>query len=151
MTMVAEALPFEAETVFGRRTVEPGHVMHFPQGLRGLERYTSWMVLVTATPGTAWLQSLDEPALALLLVDPFEVFMGYEIDIPPTALAAVEATPADPLAVFAAVTLGGEGEAATANLRGPIVINWSARRGVQCVLEGVEWSVRQPIPAAVLA
>lgn len=150
MTLTLHTAPFEADTLFGRRHVDPAHVVHFPQGLRGLERYTSWIVIATDRPHTAWLQSLDAPELALLLVDPFEAFPGYGVDLPPAAVSTLEAFGHDALAVFAPVTLGRDDAQATANLRGPVVINMKARLGVQCVVEAPEWSVRQPVPASVL-
>jgi flagellar assembly factor FliW len=150
MTLVCDPAAFEADTLFGRRVVEPAQVLHFPQGLRGLERFRSWMLLLAERPGTAWLQSLDVPDLALLLVDPFEAFPGYTVDVPPAAVAALGAEPTDALGVFAPVTLGDDAAGATANLRGPIVINMNARRGVQCVVDAAEWSVREPVPAPIL-
>lgn len=141
----------EVETIFGRLRVRDDHVLRMDNGLLGFADGTSWVVVDSERPGTAWLQSLDHPALAFLMLDPFAAFDGYVADVPPTVLQSVRAQATDELAVFVLVTLPEQAaDSATANLRGPLVINWRTRRGAQYVVDGHAWSVREPIPASVL-
>ncbi len=59
---------------FGALQVEPEDVIDFPHGMIGLpgHRYT----LLDRNPGSGflWLHSVDEPALALPVVDPRQFF-----------------------------------------------------------------------------
>lgn len=138
-------------SVLGPLAIDPAHVVRFAQGLLGFPEHREWVVLMGDRPHLAWLQSIDEPALALLLLDPFEVFDEYAVDLPAHALRAVAADALVPVAVFAAVTIGSEAaDDATANLRGLILINWQSRRGMQCVIDDARWSVRERVPAGTL-
>jgi flagellar assembly factor FliW len=130
----------------GGLPIASAHVVDFPTGLRGFPSARSWAVLDTAQAGVHWLQSLDEPRLVLLLCDPFVMVEGYALDIPASALAALEAPAADAVQVFAIVTLPSGGGDPTANLVGPILVHWGARRGLQLVTDQGGWSVRHPVP-----
>ncbi len=135
-------------TAFGAVDVPDSHVLHFADGLRGLASYKAWVLLSGEAPNTLWLQSVDEPALALLLVDPFATFPGFALDVPDDVVEALGATQPDDVLVMAPVTLGRPGEPTTANLRGPVLINWHTHRGLQLVVDGGPWSVREAfVPA----
>lgn len=140
----------QVETAFGPLDVREEHVLRFERGLLGFAGCHEWILLGSDRANTAWLQSADHPSLALLLVDPFVAFEGFSVDVSPTALRDLRAGPTDDVAVFAPVTLGASAaDPATANLRGLVLINWGARTGVQSVIDGGPWSVREPVPAQV--
>lgn len=136
------------DTPLGGVDVPESQLLQFPDGLRGFPHCRAWVLLAGEAADTLWLQSADEPGLALLLVDPFNRYAGFALDVPDTAVQALGATQPDELLVFAPLTLGHAGERATANLRGPILINWQTRRGMQLVVDGGPWTVREPLPAA---
>jgi flagellar assembly factor FliW len=107
---------------FGTVEIQPQDVIEFPFGLIGLGglRYT----LLDRNPGTGflWLHAVDDPALALPVVSPYQFFADFRLDIAAedrerigiddlsraTLYVTVRATP-DPLDI-------------TANLRAPLVI-----------------------------
>ena len=110
----------------------------FPQGLYGFAAAREFALVPSGRPGLYWLQSTVEPALAFLLADPFAPFPDYAPEVPDAELAALGdglAPHPSHVGVFAVVTLG-EGGAATANLRAPLVLDVHARRGRQVVLPG---------------
>ena len=132
---------------FGTVEVPDEEVIEFPDGLVGLGglRYT----LLDRNPGTGflWLHCVDDAALALPVVSPFQFFADFSLEVseddrqrigltdPATArlLVTVRATP-DPLDI-------------TANLRAPLVIHGG--RGFQ-VINTVEGAPLQA-PLFVLA
>ncbi|HET7771782.1 MAG TPA: flagellar assembly protein FliW, partial [Chloroflexota bacterium] len=67
-----------------------------------------------------WLQSLDEPALAFLVVDPALVDPTYDPDLPAGDRWVI-------------ITLRQQPEASTVNLLAPVVIDPAARTGQQIV------------------
>lgn len=107
---------------FGTVQIQPQDVIEFPFGLIGLGglRYA----LIDRNPGTGflWLHAVDDPALALPVVSPYQFFPDFRLDIAAedsertgirdvtraTLFVTVRATP-DPLDI-------------TANLRAPLVI-----------------------------
>ena len=118
----------------------------FAEGLYGFPAAHDFALVESGRPGLYWLQSTVEPALAFLLADPFETFADYAPEVPDAELAALGdglAPAPEHVGVFAVVTLG-EGGAATANLRAPIVLDVHTRRGRQVVLPGERRGVAEP-------
>src|SRR4051812_26017166 len=71
-------------TRFGVVTVDPSHVMTFPQGLIGFESQPAarFALLQWGNAGAFyWLQSADDPELAFLVVDPCLFFKDYQVSI----------------------------------------------------------------------
>jgi flagellar assembly factor FliW len=132
-------------TPLGEVAVPEAQVLFFNEGLIGFSSFKQWVLLGGEAEDTVWLQSVEEPALALLLVDPFVKFEGFALDVPDAAVAALGALQSDELLVFAPVTLGGANAKSTANLRGPILINWKTHRGLQLIVDGGPWGVREEI------
>lgn len=137
--------------LFGPIDVQEQEVLEFRDGLLGFSLFRRWLLIEGKKPGTAWLQSADHGALAFMLVDPFQAFDGYTAHLGPAEIERLGAQDPSLIAVFAIVTLPSEdAPEATANLRGPVVINVSARVGAQIVASEGTWSVRQPLPATAL-
>jgi flagellar assembly factor FliW len=107
---------------FGTVEIAAEDVIEFPFGLIGLGG--SSYALIDRNPGTGflWLHAVDDPALALPVVSPYQFFSGFTLEIAPedrertgiedpssaTLYVTVRATP-NPLDI-------------TANLRAPLVI-----------------------------
>jgi flagellar assembly factor FliW len=86
-------------------------------------------------------------ALAFLLADPFPAFPDYAPDVPEAELAQLGgggAPPAECVAAYAVVTLGGGGKGASVNLRAPVLLDTRGRRGRQVVLPAERRGVAEP-------
>src|SRR4029077_16719823 len=96
--------------------------------------------------GVFWLQSIEYSTLIFLLVDPFAVVTNYSIDVAPSQMAELGAyRPAD-IGLLSVVTLPSmPGDKPTANLQGPIAINFATRAAKQLVLSETDYGVRCPI------
>lgn len=138
------------ESTFGPLDVPAEQVLCFAQGLLGFPECTEWVLLARSDAHSMWLQNIEHPELALLMIDPFVAFDGFVLDVPSTASAQLEAGHADDVLVLAPVTMARGDTPATANLRGPVLINWRNRRGVQVVVDSGPWSVRETIRAGLL-
>jgi flagellar assembly factor FliW len=128
---------------FGTVEIQQEDVIEFPLGLVGLGglRY----VLIDRNPGTGfyWLHSLDDPALALLVVDPRQFFSAFRLELAEEdrertgveqpaegeLWVTVRATP-DPLDI-------------TVNLRAPLII--SDGRGHQIINQAEEAPLQAPL------
>ncbi|HLM86668.1 MAG TPA: flagellar assembly protein FliW [Solirubrobacteraceae bacterium] len=107
---------------FGTVEIQPQDVIEFPFGLIGLGglRYA----LVDRNPGTGflWLHALDNPALALPVVDPHQFFPDFSLQIAPEDR---ERTGIEDLAgaqLYVTVRATPNPLDITANLRAPLVI-----------------------------
>jgi flagellar assembly factor FliW len=141
-----------ATDLFGVLDVPEASIVQFADGLPGFPDCREWILVDGVKRGSAWLQSLQIEALALLLVDPFPLFPGYAVELSPTELRRVGATDQSSLMVLAIVTLpASRDEAASANLQGPVVINVEAKAAAQLVLNDGVWTVRHAFSLADLA
>jgi flagellar assembly factor FliW len=109
---------------FGLLEVEQDDVIEFPLGLIGLGglRYA----LLDRNPGTGflWLHAVEDPALALPVVNPSQFFSTFSLQL--TAddqeLIGIEDTNADAAKIFVTVRAAPNPLDITANLRAPLVI-----------------------------
>jgi len=107
-----------ATRLFGRISVAPEAIISFADGLPGFAEARQFALLAAAAAGLYWLQSLDEPALAFLLVE-------LRLIGEPVALLDGEQ--------FAIVTLPATDRTATANLQAPVMVNRSTQQGRQLI------------------
>ena len=123
---------------FGTLTVEPSKIIEFPQGLVGMEtsrRFTLFHPEGTE-PKFFILQSIDDPEIALKVVDPALLGFSYEIELSDEETALLKySDPADIVVVVIvwseAASLNQPGSQLRANLKAPLVINTRERRGLQ--------------------
>ncbi|HYG33637.1 MAG TPA: flagellar assembly protein FliW [Clostridia bacterium] len=124
-------------------------VIELPLGLLGFETIKKYLLI--SAPEDApfhWLQVLDDPGLAFLVLSPFEVMPDYGMNLSDEDVAFLKvSSPADVL-VFNIVTLHPGGRA-TINLKGPIVLNRVTLVGKQVVLvNAAQYSLQHPLPTA---
>ncbi len=134
-------------TELQRIPVERENIVSLPLGLLGFEDTKRYVLL--SEPGDApffWLQVVDNPHLAFLVLSPFEVLPDYEMELSDEDAAFLElSSPADAL-VYNIVTLHPDGPA-TINLKGPIVLNRVTLTGKQVVLANASrYALQHPLP-----
>jgi flagellar assembly factor FliW len=132
---------------FGTLQVAPEEVIEFPLGLIGLSssRYT----LLDHNPGSGilWLHSLDDPQLALPVVDPRLFFPSFELLVSEEDRERIGAP--DPASGQLYVTMRAAPDPAgvMVNLRAPLVIH--AGRGHQVLNTAPGADLQAPLfPAA---
>ena len=129
--------------LLGPLSVDPSSFIAFPTGLYGFPECRSFVLVPTARDGVYWFQSADYAPLAFLLVDPFKIAPGFAVDLTPSDLADLSADEASTIAVLAIVTLPRtRAEPPTANLQGPLALNFKSQRGKQLASSDSEHGVR---------
>ena len=128
-------------------TVQNENVVHLPLGLLGFEHIKSYTLLQnTSESPFRWLQVIDQPNLAFLVVPALDIFPEYEPDVPAEDAKFLGLNSPDDALVFNIVTLLAKG-AGTVNLKGPIVINRFTLKGKQVVLANASrYSIQHPLP-----
>jgi flagellar assembly factor FliW len=122
---------------FGSLEIEAGAIIEFPSGLIGLGG-RRWAVVTKDPNGPfAWLHSLDDPALALPVTNPWGFFADYEVELSDSDSERVDA---DNVTVWVTVRAGSELADFSANLRAPILISGS--QGFQVINEASPAPVR---------
>ena len=139
-------LTFESSR-FGTLEIAADDVVEFPAGLIGLggSRYA---LVATDDSAFSWLHSLDDPALALPVTNPWHFFADYVVDLSDEAAEPITADAAD-VVVYVTVRAGAELSDFYANLRAPILI--ASGQGHQVINESADAPVRAPLFPAVAA
>ncbi|MDP9377750.1 MAG: flagellar assembly protein FliW [Actinomycetota bacterium] len=130
-------------TRFGLLEVDENAVLEFPAGLIGLPS-TRW-TLVTVDPDSVflWLQSLEDPALALPVTNPWLFFPDFSVELPNSDVERVGTDDPSQVQVLVTVRASSEKSEMSANLRAPIVIYGG--RGHQIISEDKDAPVRAPL------
>jgi flagellar assembly factor FliW len=122
-------------------------VIHLPCGLLGFEQVKRYVL--SYIPGEepfAWFRDQNDPALAFLVVPPFEVLTDYSPDLPAEDVQFLGLESPDDALLLNIVTLRPRGRSSV-NLKGPIVINRFSLIGKQVILaNAAEYSVQHPLP-----
>lgn len=126
---------------------EPDQIF-FPAGLVGCPTWRRFtLIRDTQTPAVCLLQSLDEPAVELVIADVTAVEPTYLDQLSDDDRAALEAFGvghAPITEVYCTITVQDSGDL-TANLAGPLIIDRARGCGTQLVLTGGRWSARHTI------
>ena len=123
-------------TRFGPVEIAEDSILSMPDGmlgLSGLRRY----VLLEDRPNTPfkWLQSVENPAMAFIVINPVAVFPDYEIDLTDEQADSLDLKDPSEAIVLTTVTVSGEDSSVTTNLLGPIVINSRTLQARQIILQ----------------
>jgi flagellar assembly factor FliW len=133
-------------TRFGEVEYDPSQVIHFPEGLIGLEQLKNFLVMPNKKEGPLfWIQSVDDPAFAFVVTDPTNFFLDYLVlpdDIERKKLGIDEHTTCFTLAI---VSVSQEKEISL-NLSGPILYAPETQKGLQVILEDPRYDIRTPLP-----
>lgn len=134
-------------TRFGPMEVDEEKKLYFPFGLLGFPETKEYIIFDHDDDGPfKWLQALDEPDLAFLIMDPFVVVPDYQIEMQDSDLEELQLQDAAHIVLFVILTIPpGEPEKMTANLRGPVVVNQANRWGKQLVLTQSSYHTRHPL------
>ncbi len=93
-----------------------------------------------------WYQSLENPDIAFLLIEPRFLKPDYVVDINPKDISILGAKSRDDITYFLLVTIpGGKPQMISANLKAPLAINPKNNQGAQLVLGDSGYHAAHPI------
>jgi flagellar assembly factor FliW len=130
---------------YGEIDIDERQLISLPWGLLGFEDLRDWALIDAAQPPFYWLQSLEQPEVAFVLIDPLSFRPDYDPGADPSELAGLELAGAEEWLVFAIVTVPVDASRMSANLQGPLLINRRTRVGRQVVSTDPRWGVRHVI------
>ncbi len=125
---------------FGVIELPDSAAIEFPSGLIGLPG-TRWALVGPADDSEfRWLHSLEDPALALPVVQPWRFFPGYEVVLSDAEAQRAGIVDAADGEVYVTVRAAPELADFRANLRAPLVVRGG--RGYQVINEAPDAPVR---------
>jgi flagellar assembly factor FliW len=131
---------------FGEIELDENKVIYFANGIFGFEDYKEYTLLFDEEdgerPDISWLQSLEEPALAIPVVNPFVIKPDFNPEVEDELLKTLGNLSDENIVVLVSVTVPGEIEKITANLKAPFIINSDERKGAQIVVENTDYEIK---------
>ncbi len=133
-------------TRFGQIDVKSEDIIIFPDGPLGFPDCTRFTFIDEdrAVP-FRMLQSLDNPALAFVVIDPLVARSDFHFDVTVDDLKMIKTDTTDNLLVYCIVTMSRDIQEVTVNLQGPLVINPTQKLGHQFVLVETEYTTREKL------
>lgn len=128
---------------FGELEVLEEMIIEFSQGLPGFPTEKSFALLPYQPESPfAFLQSVSEPNLTFMVVEPFTFFQDYIFEIDDEIAKGLGLTDDNTPQIFNIVSLREKTQDMTANLLAPIIINWRDHKGMQLILEKKSYNTR---------
>ena len=133
---------------FGELEVQENDIITFPRGILGFDSLKRYILLGDGEP-FGFLQSVDDPDLTFVVIDPRIIVHDYKVDVPRVEAEEIGIGEEEETAVLSIVTIPEDPNKMTANLQAPLVINCVNRQAKQLVLGEGDYSIRQPVLKAV--
>lgn len=131
---------------FGEIELVEDKVLEFENGILGFEKYKRYTILYDIEkeekPLISWLQSLEEPALALPVIHPILIKKDYNPTVDDELLQSLGELNEENLVIFVTLTVPSDITKMTANLKAPIIINADTKKGCQMIVENADYSVK---------
>lgn len=134
-------------TRFGEINIDENLIFTFIEPIVGYDDYKKF-VLVEHKQNSIfkWLQSIEEPSLAFPVGLPAVFGLEYEYEIPDDKAELLGLTSVESLISLNIVTIPNNmPEKSTMNLLAPIIINAANKKGMQLILQGTDFCVREPL------
>jgi len=133
-------------TRFGEVAYDPENVLTFPEGLIGFENLRQFIVMPNQKDGPLfWIQSVEDPSVALILTDPTNFFLGYQVVPEAGEKKKLQLAAEEDCFTLVVVTVYPDRQV-TLNLMAPILFAPGSNKAIQVILENSDYSVQTPLP-----
>lgn len=130
-------------TRFGQLEIQENDIYVFPNGIPGFEEHRQFALIeVEEHKPFSYLQSISNPDLAFVIIDPFIIHPKYEFDLTDDFIQEIQIESVDQILVRVIVSVRDSLDKATANLVAPIVLNANERKGKQVILTHGDYSTK---------
>ena len=133
--------------LFDEIEVDEDKLINFPQGIIGFPELKDFLLVHDSESegGIRWMQSIQEPAFAMPVIDPLIVMPDYNPCIEDDLLGPLGSVTDENTLVLVTITVPHDIEKMTVNLKAPIIINGENRKANQIIVEDEQYLVKFPI------
>lgn len=131
----------------GEMTYTDDELIRFPDGLLGFEDMHDFLLirLEDDEASPLCLQSIEEPHLAFIVLDPFQLVPNYAPDLADADCARLGDPSGEHIALYAICVLREPMGESTVNLRYPIAIHMETRVAFQVGLDNSHYTFRHKL------
>jgi flagellar assembly factor FliW len=128
---------------FGELEIREDLIIHMTKPVLGFEEYRKYVIVETEDfEPFKWFQSVENPDLAFVVVNPLLFFPDYVIEVNPKEIEELKVGDVARVITYAIVTIPPDYTRMTANLQGPLVINTETNLAKQLVLVNSRHGIR---------
>jgi len=130
-------------TRFGEIDFKETEVIDFPKGILGFSQLTRYVMIERKEFAPfKWFQSVEDPNVAFVILDPLQFFPNYKLEINEKELEELNYTNSRDLVTYVIVTVPPDLSLASADLLGPLVINPKKRLAKQAVMPNSPYTIK---------
>jgi len=120
---------------FGELEISEDLIIHMTKPVLGFEQVREYVIVENGEfEPFKWLQAVDDPDLAFVIVNPLLFFPDYMIEVNPKEIEELKVENAGQIITYVIVTVPSDYTQMTANLQGPLLINTRTNLAKQLVL-----------------
>lgn len=138
---------------FGEINLAEEKILEFDNGIMGFEEYTKYTILYDSEEeekgNIMWFQSVEEPALALPVINPLYVKADYDPEVSEELLQPLGEINEENLCILLTLTVPKDVKHTTANLKAPLIVNADTRKGCQAIVENADYEVKYNVYEAI--
>lgn len=135
--------------VFGEIDIEDEKIIHFPGGIVGFPELTDFALIHDSEKESScvirWLQSMQEPAFAMPVMDPLAVKPDYNPEVEDELLKPLGKIDPEEILVLVTLTVPSDLTKMSVNLQAPLVVNAAEKKACQVIVDTELYPVRFPI------
>ena len=131
---------------FSEIEVDENDVITLPSGLIGFPELKKYILLDHDKESPfKWLQSLDDGAIAFVLINPLLFKPDYTVEVTEAEVSDLSLENEEDAVISVIITMPSNPQNMTANLKAPLVFNLKNRFGKQIILNSSEYTTRHNI------
>lgn len=134
---------------FGEIEISDDKIITFPKGIIGFPNLQHFTLLHDAERGNGagirFLQSIEEPAFAMPVMDPLVVKPDYDPEVEDDFLTPIGELTQENILVLVTVTIPSDLKQMSVNLQAPLVINVDERKACQMIVDAEKCPLKFPI------
>ena len=135
-------------TRFGEIDIDESKIIDMRGGIIGFEHLKKYVLHIKDDNNLFWwFQSLDDGAIAFVVINPYSAKADYETMISDNDVKLLEIEEAEDVVLLAIVTIRQNPFSVSVNLRAPVVINAKKKIAKQIVLEDAQYPVQYYLTA----
>lgn len=133
--------------LFGEIGVDENKLITFTSGIVGFPELKDFLLIHDSDSkgGIKWLQSVQEPAFAMPVIDPLAVMTTYNPQVEDEFIKPLGITDETDMLVLVTITVPKDIKDMSVNLRAPIIISGETRKATQIIVDQDEYLVKFPI------
>lgn len=134
---------------FGEIDLTEEKIITLERGLFGFEELKRYTILYDSekegSTNISWFQSVDDPAVALPVINPLLVKEDYNPVVEDELLSGIGEITEENLVILLTMTVPADAQEIFVNLKAPIIINADTRKGAQLIVENQDYEVKYNI------